>query len=138
MQAPTSRLDIEAQAKRRLADEYDAAQDRGEVVGAHDGARKRVPDENAIAPATAADLGLTRKAVHEARVVRDAEKTDPGIVRRTLDEKLTQGEEPTRAALREVVTAAVVRGLRGPGAVTPRAIRSSVIRECHSHSIRAG
>jgi len=91
-------LEIEARAKRRLADEYDAAQARGEVIGAHDGARKRVDDANAIA--SAADLGLRRDQIHDARLIRDAEVADPGIVRRTLDEGLARGEEPTRAALR--------------------------------------
>lgn len=52
------RSEIEALAKSKLADEYDAAQKRGEVVSAHDGAKKRVPDGNAIATVT--DLGLTR------------------------------------------------------------------------------
>jgi NADH:ubiquinone oxidoreductase subunit E len=76
--AQADALEIEAGAKRRLADEYDAAQVRGEVSakgqhGAH------VPDENMRA--TAADLGLSRKDIHEARQVRDAEKSEPGIVR---------------------------------------------------------
>ncbi len=70
-------LVIEAQAKRRLADEYDAAQARGEVQrhGHHAG---DVLDRN-ITPA-AADLGLTRKAIHDARQLRDAEAVAPGIV----------------------------------------------------------
>jgi hypothetical protein len=76
-------LEIEARAQCKLADEYDAAQNRGEVVGAHDGAKKRVPNENAIATVT--DIGLTRKQVHEARRIRDAEKREPGMVRKTLD-----------------------------------------------------
>jgi hypothetical protein len=38
------------------------------------------------------------KELHDARLIRDAEAADPGIVRRTLDEKLEQGEEPTKAA----------------------------------------
>ena len=76
-------------AKRRLADEYDAAQERGEVVGAHNGAKNRVLSENAIA--TAADIGLSRKDIHEARQIRDAEADDPGIVRRTLDALLEVG-----------------------------------------------
>jgi len=76
-------LDIEAQAKRRLADEYDAAQERGEV--GRSGARTDlVPKGNEVIPPASA-AGLTRKTVHEARVVRDAEKADPGIVRRALD-----------------------------------------------------
>jgi hypothetical protein len=57
---------------RRLADEYDAAQQRGEVFNAHNGAKNRVPDENAIASTEA--LGLTRKEIHEARKIRDAEQ----------------------------------------------------------------
>ena len=31
---------------------------------------------------TAADVGLSSKEIHEARSIRDAEKRDPGIVRR--------------------------------------------------------
>ncbi len=103
-------LEIEARAKRRLADEYDAAQSRGEVFGAHDGARKRVVGPNAIA--STADLGLRRDQIHEARRIRDAEAADPGIVRRALDRRLEQGEEPTRAALRKVVVDAAMRGMR--------------------------
>jgi hypothetical protein len=33
---------------------------------------------------------LTHKDIHEARIIRDAEAADPGIVRRALDEKLEQ------------------------------------------------
>ncbi|MDP4022434.1 hypothetical protein Q8W71_07355 [Methylobacterium sp. NEAU 140] len=43
-------------------------------------------------PATVADLGLTRKAVHEARQLRDAEAADPGVIHRTLDERLATGD----------------------------------------------
>jgi hypothetical protein len=42
--------------------------------------------------ATAADIGLTRKQVHEARRIRDAEERDPGILRRSVPE-LTRGED---------------------------------------------
>ena len=108
--AQADALEIEAAAKRRLADEYDGAQARGEVVGAHDGARKRVGDDNAIA--TASDLGLRRDQIHEARQLRDAEVADPGIVRRALDDRRERGEEPTRAALRKMVVDAAMRGLR--------------------------
>ena len=116
--AQADALEIEAAAKRRLADEYDAAQARGEVVGAHDGARKRVEDANAIA--TTSDLGLRRDQIHEARQLRDAEAADPGLVRRTLDDRLTRGEEPTRTALRKMVTDAAIRGLRPQRAASRR------------------
>lgn len=104
-------LEIEAAAKRRLADEYDAAQARGEVAS---GSVRTdiVADSDDVRPATAADLGLRRDQIHDARLIRDAEAKDPGIVRRTLDDRLAQGEEPTRSALRKMVTAAAMRGLR--------------------------
>jgi hypothetical protein len=68
--AQADALDIEAQAKRRLADEYDAAQERGEVAGhgQRGPARKDVPEGNVFSGApSAADLGLSRKEIHEAR-----------------------------------------------------------------------
>lgn len=98
--AQADALEIEAAAKRRLADEYDGGQERGEIVGPKGGGDSTVPSRNA---ATAADVGLTRKQVHEARQVRDAEQAQPGIVRQTLDDKLAVGEEPTRAAVNAAV-----------------------------------
>jgi hypothetical protein len=50
----------------RLADECNAAQERGEV--ASNGQRgKAVPEENSFFPATAEEIGLSRKDIHEAR-----------------------------------------------------------------------
>ena len=112
-------LEIEAQAKRRLADEYDAAQARGEVAGHGGGRNFKVADSNV--ETTTADLGLRRDEIHEARQIRDAEAADPGVVRRALDDRLERGEEPTRAALRKLVVDAAMRGLRPVG----RAIRPS-------------
>ena len=106
--AQADALEIEAAAKRRLADEYDAAQARGEVKR-NGGDRSTVEDRNT---ASAADLGLRRDQIHDARLIRDAEEADPGIVRRTLDEKLARGEEPNRAALRRMVVDAAMRGMR--------------------------
>jgi len=93
--AQADALEIEAAAKRRLADEYDAAQARGDV--AKRGWESGVDKRNIT---TAADLGLRRDQIHEARQLRDAEVADPGIVRRTLDDKLERGEEPTRSSVR--------------------------------------
>jgi hypothetical protein len=73
LRAQVDALEIEAKAKRRLADEYDAAQECGEVVGPSGGGNSTVPVRNA---ATAADLGLTRKDIHEARQVQDAEAAE--------------------------------------------------------------
>lgn len=105
--AQADALEIEAQAKRRLADEYDAAQERGEVAG------QGKPSKAEGYQATTAEIGLTHKEIHDARTIRDAEAADPGIVRRALDDKLERGEEPTRAAVREAVVDAAMRGLRG-------------------------
>lgn len=101
--AQADALEIEAMAKRRLADEYDAAQDRGEVAGHGGGRNFKVGNKNVEPLASAADLGLNRKDIHEARVIRDAEAADPGVIRRTLDARLSEGVEPSKAALREVI-----------------------------------
>ena len=120
--AQANALEIEARAKHRLADEYDAAQARGEVATRqhNPGSVGHVSDEN-MPPATADNLGLSRKDVYEARLVRDAEAADPGVVRRSLDETLDRGDEPTKTALREMVVEAAERGMRGGGR-KPRAV----------------
>lgn len=74
------KLDIKSAAKRLLADEYDAAQERGEV-------RPRGTNQFATSSseaATVSDIGLTHKEVHEARQLRDAEQADPGKTWQTL------------------------------------------------------
>ena len=95
-------LAIRARAEMRLAEEYDAAQDRGEVqrVG---GDRKTIVAKENNDP-TAADLGLRRDEIHEARKFRDAEIENPGIISRTIEGMVDRGEEPTRAALRKQIT----------------------------------
>lgn len=95
--AQADALEIEAMAKRRLADEYDAAQERGDVA-------PQGKPSKAEGLVTVADIGLTHKDIHEARAIRDAEEADPGIVRQTLDEALEAGEEPTKAAVRRATT----------------------------------
>lgn len=95
--AQADALEIEALAKRRLADEYDAAQARGEVAGQGKPSKRE-------GLATVAEIGLSHKEVHEARQIRDAEETHPGIVRRVLDTALEAGEEPTRATLKRATS----------------------------------
>lgn len=97
---------IRARAEKRLAEEYDAAQERGEVATGSTGrGDKIVGDHNDVKPATAADLGLRRDEIHEARRLRDAEQADPGIINRSLkemqrdeehDEAQERGEVQTR------------------------------------------
>jgi hypothetical protein len=99
--AQADALLIEARAKIRLADEYDAAQARGEV--GQSGARTDLVSDGNEVPATAADLGLRRKEILEARRLRDAETADPGRTERALREIVARGEEPTKAKLRRAV-----------------------------------
>ena len=54
-------------------------------------------------PRSVAEVGLTRKIVHEARKVRDAERENPGIIRKTLREHLSKGEAPTRADIKRAI-----------------------------------
>lgn len=103
--AQADALEIEAQAKRRLADEYGSAQDRGEVQSRGGDRMSKVPVRN-IAP-TAAEIGLNRKEIHDARQVRDAIVANPSVVRDALDDILAHGDEPTRAALKRAIQPAV-------------------------------
>lgn len=58
--AQADALEIEAQAKRRIANEYDAAQERGEVAS---GRPKSIPGGNTSA--TVADIGISSKDIHD-------------------------------------------------------------------------
>jgi len=98
--AQADALLIESQAKRRLADEYDAAQERGEVAGPRDGKLGRSEGERLP---TADDIGFTRRAIMEARQIRDAEARDPGIVERTVNAAFERGDEPTRAEVKRAI-----------------------------------
>ncbi len=89
-------LAFESLAKRRLADEYDAAQKRGEVATAG-GDKSKLPNESF---ATVADMGLTHKDVHEAPAVRDAEAAYPGAARRALDRFAKQPGRDLGASVR--------------------------------------
>lgn len=70
--------------------------------------------------ATVSDLGLTRQQVSEARQLHDAEAADPGVIRRALDARLQQGQEPTKAAMRGA-------GVNQRCARTPRSSSTSAI-----------
>lgn len=106
LRAQADALKIESEAKSRLADEYDAAQDRGEVAK---GRPKSLPDGNTSA--TAAEIGMTSKEVMDAREIRDAIRANPGIVKEVLGEIIARGDEPTRAALKKAI-APTVKAIR--------------------------
>jgi hypothetical protein len=105
--AQADALIIEARAKMRLADEYDAAQARGEEARLGD----NLPSVAAAnsKPATAADLGLRRDEIYEARRLRDAERAEPGLAQQAVDRMVEAGEEPSRAELRRSILVKDVR-----------------------------
>jgi hypothetical protein len=106
--AQADALLIEARAKSRLADEYDAAQERGEVSSG--GGRPDCVDDGNAVPATAADIGLRRDEIHEARQIRNFEDQNPGGIERIVENIIDAGEEPTKAKVK-----AHVRGTFGTG-----------------------
>lgn len=88
-------LAIRARAEMRLAEEYDAAQQDDEAR--RPGRPKSAPDGANFV--TREDVG-GKKALEEARRLRDAEAADPGVIQRTINDMVERGEEPTSAGLR--------------------------------------
>lgn len=103
--AQADALEIEAAAKRRLADEYDAGQAGGEIAKAGGDRTSKIPNGK-NAPATAAEAGVTSKEIHDARAIRDVIASNPTAVREALDDILAKGDEPTRAALKRAIAPA--------------------------------
>lgn len=108
--AQADALEIEATADQRLADEYDAAQERGEIASGPV-RTDLVPAGNQERPATSKQIGVSKKQIYNARKVRDAEAADPGVVKRTLDAIMATGTEPTKARLRRSI-GGVVKTMR--------------------------
>lgn len=97
-------LRIEVAAKIRLAEEYDAAQKRGEV-GKQGQRTDLIPAGNKV-PSNA-DARISAKEIHEARKLAAAEKEKPGTIDQSINEQLDKREEPTRAHIRETINAVV-------------------------------
>lgn len=82
-------LFIQGEAKVRLADEYDAAQERGEIPG-HGQHGKEFPNQERVS-------FLSPKEIHEARKLRET----PAPVRHAaLNNIVARGDDPTHANLR--------------------------------------
>lgn len=109
LRAQGDAMKIQSEAAHRLADEYDAAQERGEI-NTHGGDRKTedFKFENAKLE------NLKPHDLHEARLIRDAEEANPGIVHRTVDEAVASGEEPTKAKVRRAALRVVKDGEPAP------------------------
>jgi len=122
--AQAEALEIEAAANRRLADEYDAAQERGEV---------RANGERSFsAPEKVSGLVLVPpKQLHEARIIRDAEEAHPGIVKETIEAAVAAGEEPTRAKVRRAALKSAGRKSK-----PRRSVPSAVEETQHDRDVR--
>lgn len=90
-------LAIRARAEMRLAEEYDAAQARGEV-------RARGQNQESHPDLVNASVVGGMDALKEARQFRDAERAEPGTIERAIEGMIERGEEPTRQALRKEIT----------------------------------
>ena len=77
-----------------IADEYDAAQERGEIDKA--GNPIVSGGEQLASPA---DLGLSRKHIHNARIIRDPIKADPEVIPKTIER--WQGERVGAEGVRQ-------------------------------------
>lgn len=94
--------EIALRAEMRFAEEYDNAQARGELATGRDGPGAGFSDGKA--KATAAEVNVKPKEIHDARRLRDAEKASPGKTKAVIDGIVARGEEPSRAKVqREVV-----------------------------------
>jgi hypothetical protein len=91
-------ISIEMRALARLACEYDDAVARGE---AHAHGR---PKGKGRLP-TVADLGLDHARIFEARAVAAAEKAQPGVVRRAVQERLASAQTPTKEHVKRAISA---------------------------------
>jgi hypothetical protein len=104
-------LVITSEANARFADEYDAAQARGDVATSKDNLRKGGkspdPDNSRIGKATQEDMGIDSNDLSDACEVRDAEKKSPGIVKKTVKKALEEGREPTKAEVKRAVKEAL-------------------------------
>lgn len=123
---------IEARARIRIADEWDAAQAGGQISR---GGRPKVEDGKLVSNGngfTAADTGLSRKDISEARKLRDAERRTPGIAERAIAARLAEGFAPTKANLRAAVgTASATKEDRGDNLyeTPPEAMRTLLALE---------
>lgn len=110
---------IEAQARMRIADEWDNAEANGQISRGGRPAKNQEQGEGEKPVSvgngfTAADTGLSRKQISEARQLRNAERKSPGIAERAIAARLAEGLAPTKANLRVAVgTASATKEERG-------------------------
>jgi hypothetical protein len=98
-------------AELRLADELDAAQERGEVAtDATGGGRppKTCPSNGQVSkPATFGDLSIDRRRVHEWRQLREA--GGEALVEKTIQSALSEGRAPKASDIQSAVRKITVK-----------------------------
>jgi phage N-6-adenine-methyltransferase len=95
-------LEIEAMAKRRIADEYDAGQTDGTFARPGEWReRQNVSNGNGLGKTKLiiSDVGLSRLEISRFRDVRDAENKSPGITSKVAHELAEAGIEPSKRAV---------------------------------------
>ena len=89
-------LKIESLCYVAMADAVDDAQAKGQI--ARPGRPSNIPGENVF---TLQDVGLDAKHLHEARKLRDHVREEPNFVGRVIEVRMSEGLEPSRAALKK-------------------------------------
>ncbi|MBV2184882.1 MAG: hypothetical protein KUL88_10125 [Rhizobium sp.] len=95
-------LKIESICYVAMADAVDAAQAKGEL--SRGGRPKTVSDENSF---TLEEVGIDRQRLHQARNLRNAERSEPGFIDRVVEARLEEGLEPSRASLKQAAGHAI-------------------------------
>jgi hypothetical protein len=91
-------LEVVTYSEIRIADEWDSAKADGKTLKGRP--KKSVSAGNAL---TVDSIGWTRKQLSQARKLRDAEKDNPGFVRRVIEDQVIQGFAPTKAGIRHAI-----------------------------------
>lgn len=116
-------LEIETQAQMRLAAEYADGQARGEI-----GTRGR---NRHVGKLSAEDVGLAKHELYRAKLIKDAEAREPGIVHRILADALAAGHEPNKVILRRALLPVARPRSSAPDVPAAGAMPSLVVR-CRS------
>lgn len=95
-------LKIESMCYVAMADAVDTAQAKGEI--SRGGRPKTVSDDNGF---TLDEVGVDRQQLHAARKLRNAVRAEPEFVERIVEARLSEGLEPSRAALKKAAGHAV-------------------------------
>jgi len=95
-------LKIESLCYVAMADAVDDAQAKGEL--SRGGRPKTVSSENSF---TLDEIGVDRQQLHAARSLRSAIEAEPGFVDRVVEVRLSEGLEPSRAALKNAARHAI-------------------------------